>query len=150
MFIDYKADVERPLPMIYQSGYLTIKDFDMDSGEYLLDFPNNEVRKGFLTMVANGYFNSGSMGVDSWISSGVRLLKNEQVQAKARVDCIIEYPEYVYIFEFKLDGSADDAMRQIESKNYAKPYMQDPRTVIKIGVNFSSETRTLQEWRQKS
>ena len=52
-FIDYKADIEKPLPMIYQSGYLTVKDFDRDMNTYLLDFPNNEVKKGFVTMVAN-------------------------------------------------------------------------------------------------
>ena len=54
-FIDYKADVERPLPMIFQSGYLTIKDYDMDFNTFLLDFPNNEVKNGFLTMVASSY-----------------------------------------------------------------------------------------------
>lgn len=54
-FIDYKADVEMPLPMIYQSGYLTIKDFDFEMNTYLLDFPNNEVQKGFVTMVTNDY-----------------------------------------------------------------------------------------------
>ncbi len=51
-FIDYKADVEKPLPMIYQSGYLTIKDCDLDTNSFLLDFPNNEVKEGFLTMIA--------------------------------------------------------------------------------------------------
>lgn len=50
-FIDYKADVEAPLPMIYQSGYLTIKDWNMDTDSYLLDFPNDEVKSGFLTLV---------------------------------------------------------------------------------------------------
>ena len=54
-FIDYKADVERPLPMIYQSGYLTIKAYDRDFNTFLLDFPNNEVKGGFLTMVASSY-----------------------------------------------------------------------------------------------
>lgn len=57
-FIDYKADVEKPLPMIYQSGYLTIKNFDRRMNTYQLDFPNNEVKKGFVTMVANDYLNS--------------------------------------------------------------------------------------------
>lgn len=52
MFVDYKADVEKPLPMIYQSGYLTIKDYDMRRNAYLLDFPNNEVRQGFLVMLS--------------------------------------------------------------------------------------------------
>lgn len=55
MFVDYKADVEKPLPMIYQSGYLTIKDYDLRRNSYLLDFPNNEVRQGFLSMIANNY-----------------------------------------------------------------------------------------------
>ncbi|MBQ8608215.1 MAG: AAA family ATPase, partial [Bacteroidaceae bacterium] len=54
-FIDYKADVEKPLPMIFQSGYLTIKDCDLSMNTFLLDFPNNEVRKGFVTLVANDY-----------------------------------------------------------------------------------------------
>lgn len=52
MFADYTADVEKPLPMIYQSGYLTVKGYDMYHDRYLLDFPNNEVRQGFLTMMA--------------------------------------------------------------------------------------------------
>ena len=54
-FIDYRADVQQPLPMIYQSGYLTVKDYDMEMNEYLLDFPNVEVRKGFLDLVATEY-----------------------------------------------------------------------------------------------
>lgn len=54
-FVDYRADVERPLPMIYQSGYLTIKDYDPYSNSYLLDLPNNEVKKGFLTLLASNY-----------------------------------------------------------------------------------------------
>ena len=50
-FVDYKADVEKPLPMIYQSGYLTIKGYDSDFGTFLLDFPNNEVKSGFVSLV---------------------------------------------------------------------------------------------------
>ena len=79
--------------------------------------------------------------------AGCHLL-NEQVQAKGRVDCILEYPNFVYIFEFKLDGSAEDALKQIEDKNYAKPYLTDQRRLIKIGVNFSSESRTVEDWKQ--
>lgn len=81
MFIDYKADVEKPLPMIYQSGYLTIKDYDMESNEFLLDFPNNEVRSGFLSMLASGYLKSGTMDVDTWISAGIKLLKRGETTA---------------------------------------------------------------------
>lgn len=56
-FVNYKADVEYPLPMFYQSGYLTIKDYDKRRQTFLLDFPNNEVKSGFLTMVASNYLN---------------------------------------------------------------------------------------------
>ncbi len=51
-FVDYRADVEAPLPMIYQSGYLTIKAWNMNLDSYLLDFPNDEVKRGFVTMLA--------------------------------------------------------------------------------------------------
>ena len=54
-FVDYKADLERPLPMIYQSGYLTIKGYDRDDDMFLLDFPNDEVKEGVLTMAAASY-----------------------------------------------------------------------------------------------
>lgn len=54
-FVDYRADKEKPLPMIYQSGYLTIKDYDSEMETYLLDFPNDEVKNGFVTMTANSY-----------------------------------------------------------------------------------------------
>ena len=57
-FVDYKADVERPLPMIYQSGYLTIKEYDMDTNSFLLDYPNDEVKRGFVAVVAGNYFKS--------------------------------------------------------------------------------------------
>ena len=56
-FIDYKATVEKPLPMIYQSGYLTIKDYNWEDDTFLLDFPNNEVKAGFLTAIASDYAN---------------------------------------------------------------------------------------------
>ena len=203
MFIDYKADVEKPLPMIYQSGYLTIKDYDMESNEFLLDFPNNEVRSGFLSMLASGYLKSGTMDVDTWISAGIKLLKRgettafrdsltaflsgipydvhpslkaeeatekhfqytfylilrllggsgctlltEKTQAVGRVDAVLEFKDYVYIFEFKLDGSASEALRQIEERHYAEPYLDDPRKVFCIGVDFSSETMTVKAWKE--
>lgn len=203
MFVDYKADVEKPLPMIYQSGYLTVKDYDLRRDSYLLDFPNDEVRRGFLTMIANDYLKPKDGNISSWIVDSLILLEegettefrdsltaflssiaydshdsvktpeatekyfqytfylllrligesncrliNEKRQAIGRVDCIIELKDYVYIFEFKLDGSADEALRQIEEKNYAKPYLADKRKIVCIGVNFSSETMTVEEWKE--
>ena len=64
-FINYKADIEYPLPMIYQSGYFTIKGYDKDSNLFLLDFPNNEVKSGFLAMVAVS-FSSKTGTIEEW------------------------------------------------------------------------------------
>ena len=197
-FIDYKATVELPLPMIYQSGYLTIKDFDLRRNAFLLDYPNNEVKKGFLSLVAGSYFNTKEsiyswirnasfqledgmiedfrIGLTSFLASipytmrrkenerereryfhytfylimrliGVYTVYTEKVQSHGRVDCIVETPGYIYIFEFKLDGSADEAMRQIEEKGYAREYESDNRKLYKIGAVFSSETGTIEEWK---
>lgn len=70
----------------------------------------------------------------------------EKVQSNGRVDCIVESSGYVYIFEFKLDGSADEAMQQIKDKGYAREYESDSRKLYKIGAVFSSETGTIEEW----
>ena len=194
-FVDYKADVEQPLPMIYQSGYLTVKDCDMEFSTFLLDFPNNEVKNGFVSLVASNYLKPEE-NLNSWIRDVVRALRQgdteslrglftsflagipytmrnkrekeryfhytfylifrlisvytvytEKEQSQGRSDCIVETPDYVYIFEFKRDGSADEALAQIEAKGYARPYEADPRTIYKIGVNFSSETGRVEEWK---
>ena len=70
----------------------------------------------------------------------------EKEQSEGRVDCVIETPQFVYIFEFKLDGTAAGALQQIEDKGYAREYEADARPVHKIGVNFSSETGTIEGW----
>ena len=74
MSVDYKANVEQSLPMIYQSGYLTIKEYNKRMGTYLLDFPNNEVRKGFLSMLATNYMKPKSKEVTNWITDTVMTL----------------------------------------------------------------------------
>ena len=71
----------------------------------------------------------------------------EKEQSQGRSDCIVESDGYIYIFEFKLDGSADEALAQIEAKGYARPYEADKRPLYKIGVSFSSETGTIEEWK---
>ena len=162
-FIDYKANIEQPLPMIYQSGYLTIKKFDLEEMTFLLDFPNNEVKRGFLTMVAflasipytmrrkenerekERYFHYTFYLIMRLMS--VYTVYTEKVQSHGRVDCIVETQDYVYIFEFKLDGIADEAMRQIEERGYAREYESDRRKLYKIGAVFSSETGTIEEWK---
>ena len=74
----------------------------------------------------------------------------EKQQSEGRVDCIVETPDYIYIFEFKLDGTADEALAQIEEKGYARPYEADNRPLYKIGVSFSSETGTVSNWKVSS
>ena len=71
----------------------------------------------------------------------------EKVQSHGRVDCIIETPEFIFIFEFKLDGTVEEAMRQIEDKGYDREYESDSRKLYKIGAVFSSETGTIEEWK---
>ena len=198
-FVDYRADIERPLPMIYQSGYLTIKGYDSRFNLFLLDFPNNEVKEGFVSLVANNYFKTdrdSAVEVITWVKSlengdlemfrrqltaffssipytmrrkgdereheryfhytfyllfrimSTYTILTEQQQSEGRADCIIETPENIYIFEFKLDGTAEDALMQIESKGYSRPYMADSRPIHEIGVSFSSETGTIGEWKE--
>ena len=199
MFIDYKADVEQPLPMIYQSGYLTIKAFNSRRQTYLLDFPNEEVRSGFISVLAGDYFKEGRTRPSTWLEDVTDALEAGNVEmfmkqmtallfsvtyrfqrkqdafeceryfqytfylimqmlgryntlveketSEGRIDCVLECPDYVYIFEFKLDGSASAALKQIEDKGYAKPYMTDSRKVICLGINFSSEKGTIDDWK---
>ena len=198
-FVDYRADVEKPLPMIFQSGYLTIKDYDRDMNAFKLDFPNEEVKRGFITMLASCYLQPKE-SMDSWLMTAVKSLKQgdtenfrqhltsflasipytmrrkdserekeryfhytfylllrlastfvtytEKVQSHGRVDCIIETEKFVYIFEFKLDGTADEALQQIEDKGYAREYATDSRRIFKIGASFSSETGTVEDWKE--
>ncbi len=197
-FIDYRADREEPLAMLYQSGYLTIKGYDKEYNEYFLDFPNNEVRKGFVTLTANNFFGGIEEKPNNWIKNLDRMLKRcdldgvrdaftsflvsipyeankderakdfethfsytfyiinrllgcyttliEKQNSKGRADIIIETENDVFIFEFKLDGSANEALDQIEKQQYAVPYLNDKRSVYRIGVNISSESRTVDEW----
>lgn len=64
-----------------------------------------------------------------------------------RLEALFAGQDYIYIFEFKIDKSADEALKQIEEKQYAKPFEQDGRKLYKIGVNFSSSTRRIEGWK---
>ena len=197
-FMDYKATVEKPLPMIYQSGYLTIKGYELDFGTFLLDFPNNEVKHGLVSLVAANYLKSDSTKMRSWLQELVVAMRQgdpealrklmtgflagipytmrrkederereryfhytfylifnmvsiytvytEKEQSEGRVNCIVETDKYVYVFEFKLDGTAGEALAQIEAKGYARPYEADARKLFRIGAVFSSQTGTISDW----
>lgn len=196
-FANYCANDEDPLPMVFQSGYLTIKDYDELTESYKLDFPNEEVSRGFLQVAAAVHFASG-MGSSALVRRLVTALAHsdmetfrtaltsflasipytmrrketehereryfqytfylilrilstyvvelEQTQSQGRVDCVVKTSTEVYIFEFKLDGSASEALRQIDDRGYARPYEGGPLAVHKVGVSFSSATGTIEEW----
>ena len=63
-----------------------------------------------------------------------------------RIDCRVQTKDYIYLFEFKRDESAEAALAQIGSKDYALPFVADSRKLYKIGVSFDSELRKLVDW----
>lgn len=184
------------IPLYYQSGYLTIKGYDPVFQEYILSYPNDEVRYGYIEALIptvnaqyasrGSDFSAGRM-VTSLVTGDIENVmtmlqalfasipyyegqapQNEQQwrnllfavfsvlgqyvrteihTSKGRSDCVLENEDYVYIFEFKQDRTADEALRQIEEKGYAAPYAAGGKHVIKIGANFSMEKKTLDEWK---
>jgi hypothetical protein len=172
----------------YQSGYLTIKNFD---GEYYrLDFPNKEVEEGFTKFIVPYYVGKSDAGEwrqlkmevdagnpDAFLTRIRRLLASvaadmqpnqvehnyrnmlfllfkvtgvevhmEEPTSAGRIDMVVRTDKYVYVMEFKLNQSAEKAMRQITDKHYADSYLGGPQQVFRIGVNFAEETRNIDDW----
>lgn len=186
-------DARSPLALLYQTGYLTIKDYDRTTKLYTLGIPNEEVKRGFLNyllpyysnlnkdespFVVTEFVNEFREGkVDSFMSRLQKMfakttyrlkLENENnfqnalyilmmlvglyVQAElctsdGRIDLFVATDKFYYIIELKVDSTPEEALRQIEEKNYSLPFTLDDRKVIKIGANFSTETRTLTAWK---
>ena len=179
------------LPMLYQTGYLTIKDYDRDLHLYTLGYPNREVKIGFTQGLLAQYRSrmmTGSGFVAQFfvamyrhdIDKALTLLQSflagipydlenktekhfqtiiylifsllgyytraEVKSAAGRADAVCWTKDRTYVFEFKLDGSADQALRQIDDKGYLISYKADG-TCVKVGVNISSQTRTLESWK---
>ena len=183
---------DNPIPVIYQSGYLTIKGYDKRFGIYTLGFPNREVEEGFMNFLLPFYANVNktsspfeikkfvtdveSGDIDGFmerlqsfladcpyeLAKDVELhyqnvlfivfrltglyTKVEYHTSRGRIDLVLQTDSYVYVMEFKLDGTAEQAMQQIEDRQYALPFAKDSRKVYSIGVNFSSETRNIDKW----
>ena len=189
------------LPLLYQSGYVTIKDYDRESDSYILAIPNKEVHTGFVYGLIPSY-----IGIDSgWVQDGFalrfwRALKKNDINtamnelkaflasipyvegfkkkleevknyegfyeytfwlifnmlnvyartqvrcAGGRVDFVVQMPETIYVFELKVNGTAQEAIDQINSHKYALPYSTDRRKVVKIGVQFDRDTMTVGEY----
>ncbi len=180
------------LPLLYQSGYLTIKDYDPVFQTYKLGYPNREVKIGMLRSLAPNYLSPISVNNNSTVVklaqhlykghveecmvtlkaylSGIsnRLsnknerdfqtifylvfnlmgayMKVEEDSAVGRADAVVHAPDAVYVFELKYDGSAEDAVKQIDDKGYLIPYSADGKRLVKIGVNYDSNQRTIGDW----
>lgn len=193
---DYTGDSLDLVPLLYQTGYLTIFDFDRQRRRYTLCFPNEEVKYGFLECLMPCFVPKAIPGngldiftLDNYIENGrlddvknvltalfasityttsedpfehyfqsviyvVFTLLGKMVHCEmhtysGRIDCKVETENYIYLFEFKRDDSAEAALDQINSKDYALPFVADSRTLYKIGVSFDSATRKLVGWKVK-
>ncbi len=189
------------LPLLYQTGYLTIKDYDRDSLAYTLGIPNQEVRLGFVDGLLPTYIGldgadvqmgfalkfwralrkndldlalremqaylaglpyiegfkkklediSNTEGFYEWsfylIFNMLNVYTKTQVKcAGGRIDMVVYIPDTIYVFELKVNGTAADALKQIDTKGYAIAYQTEGRKVVKAGVSFSTESKTIKDW----
>lgn len=182
-----------PIPVIYQSGYLTIKGYDNRFGTYRLGFPNREVEEGFIRFLLPFYANNidrvkTNFEIQKFVreieagdyDSFFRRLKSffadtpyelardlelhyqnvlfiifklvgfyvkaEYHTSEGRIDLVLQTDEFIYIMEFKLNGTAEEALQQINDKHYTQPFETDKRKLFKIGVNFSAKSRNIEKW----
>lgn len=183
---------DEPIPVIYQSGYLTIKGYNPRFKTYRLGFPNKEVEEGFMNFLIPYYTpikkEKTAFSIENFVEEIERgdidsffrrlqsffadtpyelvrdrelhyqnvlfivfkliglYVKAEYHTSQGRIDLALQTDKYIYVMEFKLEGSAEEALRQIEEKQYALPFASDKRQVFQIGINFSSQTRNIEKW----
>ena len=180
------------LPLLYQSGYLTIKSYNPMLRRYTLGYPNKEVKIGMLKSLAPNYLSPVSVDNSSLVSDFMEKLydndmnaalirlkaylasisnrlsnKNERDfqtvfylifnllgayvlvesdSAIGRADIVIHMADTIYIIELKYDGTAADAIRQIDEKGYLIPYTAEGKRLVKVGINYDSTQRTIGDW----
>ena len=181
-----------PVPILYQSGYLTIKDYDREFKVYKLGFPNKEVEEGFTRFLLPCYAHLASGNSSFEIMNFVKEVRGGNIDgfmrrlqsffadspyelardlelhyqnvlfiifkllgfytqteyhtSQGRIDLLVKTDHYIYVMEFKLDGTAEEALQQINDRQYAMPFVADGRTVYKVGVNFSNRLRGIERW----
>ena len=188
------------LPLLYQAGYLTIKGYDFDRNKYTLDFPNAEVKVGFMENFMARMMDLGNTDSRGFADDFYASLKHHDIEealksmqsffasipyldfgakelddiakyeayyevltyvvfsmfncrtftqvkvARGRTDLVVFMPDAVYVMELKMRGTAQEALNQINSKDYAIPYQAEGKPVVKIGIAFSQETKTVSDW----
>jgi len=195
--MDYRVENQNLIPLLYQTGYLTIKEYKQDKDAFVLGFPNEEVKYGFLnellpafvrTPIATGKFSVIEFlqqiednDIDGFMTSLKAFFadipydaieqknRNEQYfqhifyllftlmgqfvqtevkNSRGRADAVVKTADNIYVFEFKMDdnATAEDALAQINSKDYAIPYIADHKKIVKIGVEFSQTERGIKRW----
>ena len=190
-----KYDIENmdALPILYQSGYLTITDYDEEDNSYTLDYPNIEVRSSFAKSLLEQYLKTPNNISNALINKLPKAFRNGDIEeaintlrqylatvpydiiketenyfqtvfhlifsmlglncrselriASGRIDSLVETKNFVYCFEFKLDKTADEALAQIDTKEYLLPWQDIGKKLFKVGVNFDSEKRNIGEWK---
>ena len=189
--MDASFDLSNAIPLMYQSGYLTIRSYDRRFGTVVLDYPNEEVEQGFLDMLMKIYTQSRSGRsefdvrrfvldveagrVDDFMTRLQALFSGYQYDqmdlgnlelhyrnviylvmklmgfythaemrtAAGRIDLLVKTPDYLYLFEFKINKSAQAAIDQINSRDYLLPFHADGRKIVKVGVNFDDTIRSI-------
>ena len=186
------SESTNPIPVIYQSGYLTIKGYDERFGIYRLGFPNREVEEGFIRFLLPSYANVNKVESPFEVQKFVRevetgdydsffhrlqsffadttyeVIREQELHYEnvlfivfklvgfctkveyhtndGRIDLVLQTEKFIYIMEFKLNGTAEEALQQINDKRYALPFEADGRKLFKIGINFSEKTRNIEKW----
>lgn len=183
------ANSTDPIPVIYQSGYLTIKGYEPEFKTYTLGFPNEEVEQGFIDFLLPYYANlhntDSAFCIQNFVTEVRRgdtvsfikrlrsffedtpyeLIKNlenhyqnvlfilfklmgfytkaEYHTSEGRIDLVVKTAKFCYVLEFKLDGTAEEALKQISDKNYSLPFEVEDQQIIRIGINFDSKTHNI-------
>ncbi|MGN0738653.1 MAG: AAA family ATPase [Treponema sp.] len=190
---EYRLNATEPVPLLYQTGYLTIKNYEKDFDSYTIAVPNEEVKFGmykrllplylgyptddkkieivnFLKELRDGKVNEFMERINNIFAAAPKQSNQKQYElncqafvwlifklmgefvlcevqnGKGRSDAVVWQKDTIYIFEFKMDGTAKEALEQINSQNYPISYKNDGRKIVKVGVNYSSTEKQLTEW----
>lgn len=188
---DLSMYTANPVPLFYQTGYLTLKGYDDRRKRFTIGYPNREVEEGIIRNVLDFYvrgkrssrntvfdmedaFMDGNpeqfvklltsflSGIPSDLRRNVGRYENyyhtifyciatliglnvdaEYATSEGYIDLLVKTENYIYVIELKVNGTAEDAIRQIEEKGYCKPFEADSRKLFRIGIGFSKDTGTI-------